>query len=304
MSQESTTYIYKTVGDCEIKADVYRPSQQNQRAPGIVWIHGGALISGSRQWIHPEQLRRYLEAGYALIAIDYRLAPETQLPAIVEDLQDAFRWIRQEGPRLFGVDPERLAAVGHSAGGYLTLLAGCLVSPRPRALVAFYGYGDIVADWYTKPDPFYCRQPLVTEEASGRLYHGPVTSQVYEGRRKEQFYLYCRQQGTWPQEVGGRDPDEEPGFFEPYCPLRNVTSSFPPTLLLHGTADTDVPYEQSHLMAAELRRWRIDSELITVDGGGHGFDAQMDEARVQDAFARTLAFLARRMQVQRDTDNR
>ena len=158
MSQEPMTFVYKTVADCAIKADVYRSTGAHQSSAAIIWIHGGALISGSRKRIHPEQLRRYLDVGYTLIAIDYRLAPETKLPAIVEDLQDAFRWVRRDGPTLFGVDPERLAVVGHSAGGYLTLMSGFSVSPRPRALVASYGYGDIVAGWYTRPDPFYCQQ--------------------------------------------------------------------------------------------------------------------------------------------------
>ena len=70
-------------------------------------------------------------------------------------------------------------------------------------------------------------------------------------------------------------------------------NAFPPTLLLHGTADTDVPYEQSALMAAELRRRGIDSELITIDGGGHGFDKEMDDIRIAGTFDRVLAFLAR-----------
>lgn len=292
MNPEQSTFVYKTVGDCQIEADVYRPTGPNASSAGVVWIHGGALINGSRTAIQPDQLQGYLEAGHTVIAIDYRLAPESKLPAIIEDLQDAFRWVQDAGPSLFGIDPERLVAVGHSAGGYLTLMSGVCVSPSPRALVAFYGYGDIVADWYTRPDPSYCQQPLVSEQDSGCLVRGRATSEVYEGRGKEQFYLYCRQQGIWPQEVGGREPRQEPAFFEPYCPLRNVSASYPPTLLLHGTADTDVPYAQSALMAAELGSHGIDSELITIEGGGHGFDGQMDDARVRAAFDKVLAFVA------------
>ena len=57
----------------------------------VVWIHGGALIVGGRGGIAGEQRARYLNAGYAVVAIDRRLAPETKLPAIIEDVQDAFR---------------------------------------------------------------------------------------------------------------------------------------------------------------------------------------------------------------------
>jgi acetyl esterase/lipase len=81
-----------------------------------------------------------------VVAIDYRLAPEAKLPAIVDDLRDAAAWIREQGPARFGIASERLAVAGHAAGGYLTLLSGHAVEPRPRALVSFYGYGDIAGD--------------------------------------------------------------------------------------------------------------------------------------------------------------
>jgi Tol biopolymer transport system component len=98
-----------------------------------------------------------------VVSIDYRLAPETKLPEIVEDVQDAFRWIRAHAPEL-SIDPARVAACGGSAGGYLTLMSGFCVKPRPKALVSFWGYGDIVGDWYSRPDPFYLKQPQVSRE--------------------------------------------------------------------------------------------------------------------------------------------
>src|SRR6185436_13100149 len=80
------TYTYKRVGECDIKADVYRLPGKDVR-PAIVWIHGGALIFGDRGTVRPDQLERYLRAGYAVVSIDYRLAPETKLPDIIEDLR-------------------------------------------------------------------------------------------------------------------------------------------------------------------------------------------------------------------------
>ena len=126
------------------------------------------MINGSRQGFKPRQVDLYLHAGYTVISIDYRLAPESKLPDIIEDLQDAFLWIRGSGPGLLAIDPQRIAVVGHSAGGYLALMSGCCIQPRPKAIVSFYGYGDIVGDWYSKPDPFYCSQPTVSEKDSGR----------------------------------------------------------------------------------------------------------------------------------------
>jgi acetyl esterase/lipase len=291
MSRVPTTYVYKTFGSCQIKADVYRTDGESVPRATLVWIHGGCLMYGCRRDINPRQLELYLGAGFVVVAIDYRLAPESKLPAIIEDLQDAFRWVRARGPELFGADPKRTAVLGHSAGGYLTLVAGCCVQPRPQALVAFYGYGDLVGDWYSQPDPFYCRQPRVTEAESGRFVTGPVIAEPYEGRGKDHLYLYCRQNGLWPREVGGHDPAQEPAFFEPYCPERNVRADYPPTLLLHGDNDTDVPYELSVRMARELKRQRIEHEFITIPNGPHGFDADMDQPPVKDAFDRALAFL-------------
>jgi dipeptidyl aminopeptidase/acylaminoacyl peptidase len=120
---------------------------------------------------------------------------------------------------------------------------------------------------------------------------GPVIAEPYEGRGKDNFYLYCRQNGLWPQEVGGRNPEEDPAFFEQYCPVRNVSQDFPPTLLLHGNQDTDVPYQQSVLMTEAFSRHNVEFELITMDSQGHGFDGNMDHPLVKDAFIKVLAFL-------------
>ena len=116
--------------------------------------------------VFKDYLRRYLEAGFVVISIDYRLAPETKLPQIIEDLQDAFRWVRKTGPEAFQIDPQRVAVTGGSAGGYLTLMAGCCVQPPPQCLVSFYGYGDIVGEWYAKPNEFYLREPAVPKEVA------------------------------------------------------------------------------------------------------------------------------------------
>jgi len=286
------TYTYKTAGALPIKADVYRLAGDEVR-PVIVWIHGGALIVGQRTGgPNIEQRKRYLNAGYVIVSIDYRLAPETKLKGIIEDVQDAFKWVRTKGPELFKIDPKKVAVIGHSAGGYLTLMTGFAVEPRPQALIPFYGYGDIDGDWYAKPDPFYRKtRPLVSKEDA---YKAIGTKEIAEGSvpGRGNFYMYCRQNGLWPQLVTGHDPAKEPRAFDRFCPVRNVTKAYPPTLLLHGDNDTDVPYQQSVDMARELRRVGVEHELITIKGGGHGFDGKgMMDANVAHAFDRIEAFL-------------
>lgn len=285
------TCVYKVVDGCEIRADVYPAAGKGLR-PVVVWVHGGALIGGNRGNIRADQAELYLKSGFALISIDYRLAPETKLPAIVEDLVDAFAWVRRKGPRLARGDPSRIGVVGHSAGGYLTLMAGFRVDPRPKALVSFYGYGDIAAPWYSRPDPFYSQRPMVSREEAVRSVGQKPISDDRGSANRFLFYLYCRQQGLWPKEVAGLDPDTEPAAFDPLCPLRNVTREYPPTLLLHGGADTDVPYQQSVAMADALARAGVEHELITMRGRGHGFDGVgLQDPQVAKAFDRAIGFL-------------
>lgn len=292
------TFIYKEAAGLRIAMDVYR-NGESQSQPAILWIHGGALIGGRREGIRTDQLKAYLDAGYVVASIDYRLAPESKLPDIAADLRDAFHWLREEGPKIAGVDPERIAAVGHSAGGYLALLAGSIVDPPPQAIVSFYGYGDIVGDWYAKPDPFYLQQPLVTEEeALASVGTAPLASDKGWPKDRFRFYLYCRQQGLWPEQIGGVSPGEDPNFFTPYCPVKNITKDQPPTLLIHGDADTDVPVEQSLMMAEALKEKGAPVRTLILEGAGHGFDGRGigKDPHADRAFEAVMEFLRERVQ--------
>lgn len=291
----TTTITFKKAGDLEIQADVHRASGDDVR-PGILWIHGGALISGHRGNLRADQLGRYIDAGFVVVSIDYRLAPETKLPVILEDVDDAWRWMRSDGAKRFRIDPDRIGVVGHSAGGYLTLVTGHRLRPRPKALVAYYGYGDIIGDWYSKPDPHYSKQSAVPKnEAYGAVGTQPLSGTTGPNQRFR-FYLFCRQQGLWPKEVAGFDPATEARRFTPFCPARNVSRDYPPTMLLHGDADTDVPFSQSEQMAAEFTRAGVPHEFVRVPGGPHGFDGRMSrDPAIAAIFDRAVQFLKQRL---------
>src|SRR5882672_6926822 len=142
------TYTFKTLGPQgnDLQADVHSPPGDSvQPRPVIVFIHGGALMMGDRKMTpRPGSLlTALLDAGYVVVSIDYRLAPQVKLPVILEDMRDACAWVSKQGPELFHVDSNNLFVMGQSAGGYLTLMSGLRVQPRPRALVSFWGYGDI-----------------------------------------------------------------------------------------------------------------------------------------------------------------
>jgi len=288
------TFVYKKVDGLELSADVYRHDDDVTR-PVVVSIHGGALILGHRGQVMKSVLHDFLKEGYAIVSIDYRLAPETHLPAIIEDVLDAYTWVHERGPELFNVDTEKIAVLGGSAGGYLTLTAGFRAEPRPAVLVAFWGYGDLLGDWYSQPSRFYRRRPLVSEENAFAGVSGPpLADGRIQGKQRGSFYLYCRQNGLWPLLVSGFDPVAEAMKYDPYMPVNNVTDEYPPTLLIHGTVDTDVPYEQSVLMEQQFKQHGVPHEFVTVPDAGHGL-SNGDQELVQSAYRRVLPFVMKHM---------
>jgi len=280
------TFVYKTVDSTKIEADVFRRNGTQAR-PAVVWIHGGALISGSRKGVPRDIIELCRAKNYVLISIDYRLAPEVKLPAIIEDLKDAFRWIHNQGATELHLDPQKIVVAGSSAGGYLTMMSGICVEPRPKALVAYWGYGDVDGAWYTEP-AYQDMPPVSKEDAYNAVGHAVTTGS--DNRPRHTYYMYLRQHGLWTQEVTSFDPKTERQKLDPYCPVRNITASYPPILMVHGTADVDVPYEKSVDMAEQLKKHGVPHELITVAGGGHGLWGG-DKQVIADALARAIEFI-------------
>ena len=100
------------------------PSRTNEHpARTLLHIHGRVLIGASRS-TSSGPIKRYTSQGFTVFSIDYRLAPETKLPEIIEDFQDALEWVRTEGTKIGNTDPNRLAVTGGLASGRLTLMTG------------------------------------------------------------------------------------------------------------------------------------------------------------------------------------
>ncbi len=291
------TFVFKTVAKVPIHADVHRAADGAVR-PVVVWLHGGALIMGSRTGVPKNLLELCRKESYALVSFDYRLAPETKLPGIIDDIKDAFAWLRKQSPKLC-LDAERVVVAGGSAGGYLTMMTGICVTPRPPALVAYWGYGDVDGDWYTKPSEHYRKAPLISKEtatkAVGRGVPTGTGGGAPEQKIRGQYYLYLRQNGLWTKEVTGFDPATQRAQLDPYCPVRNITKAYPPIVMIHGTKDTDVPHELSANMAKELTKHQVPHELITVEGGGHGLGGG-DPKRIAEAHAKALEFIRKHLQ--------
>ena len=250
----------------------------------IVWIHGGALIKGNRDLEKGGDVTRFLLAfakseGCAVVSIDYRLAPETKLPKIIDDIEEAFRWLAGDGARQFHLDPRSMVVAGASAGGYLTLVTGYRVRPRPKALVALYGFGD----WSTEPNPYPDLRKISREEAESQT-DGTVISDSNERKGDgSTIYTYYRQNGLWPEEVSGFARSSIADMITPFEPIRNVAPDWPPTLLIHGAQDTEVPYEQSELMAKKFKEKGIPFSLISIEHGEHSFKGG-DPQKIREAY--------------------
>ena len=286
-----TTHAYKTVGDVKIAADVYRPDG-NEKRPVVVWIHGGALIVGGRSGVPKNLLEFCTVQRLVLVSLDYRLAPEVKLPEIAADLVDAFRWLHEQGPTLLHADTSHIVVAGGSAGGYLTELAGAIVRPRPTALVAYWGYGEIDGPWATTPSEHHgakLRREDVLPAVGKHVLAN--TDDPAEGKGRSDYYRFLRQTGQWSREVSGFDPTTDAAKLAPFCPVHNITADYPPILMVHGTLDTDVRYSCSVDMDRELSRNHVRHELISVPNAEHGL-RDGDPRLVIEAHAQALRFIA------------
>ncbi|MFC7681717.1 alpha/beta hydrolase fold domain-containing protein [Paenibacillus sp. GCM10028914] len=279
------TRIYKQTENCSISADIY---YQGAGSPVIIYIHSGALIFGTREWLPIEQIEFLTNYGFSVVNIDYRLAPETNFDFIIEDIRDAINWVRTEATQWYDFDVTKIALMGGSAGGYLSLLTGTM-DFKPNVIISFYGYGDILGNWYTQPSEYYCNKPIIDRmSALSRIGNVEITNGEWD---RFDYYVYCRQQGIWIQEVTKMDPKIDKDKIKQYNPIDNIAEGYPPTLFLHGNQDTDVPYEQSVIMYEKLKDMGIYSKLITIDGADHVFDHNFKDEQVQFAFAELIDFL-------------
>lgn len=280
-----TTYVYKVVNDCEIKGDLY--AVEDEHAPLLVYIHGGGLVWGTKEDIAKEQVALYNHAGYHVFSIDYRLAPETKLPEIIKDIEDALLWVKNQN--IFPFDRNRIGVIGGSAGAYLALTTGTF-KVKPQAIVSFYGYGNILGDWYLKPSPHYVKTTIVPEMLAKQLIQ-PKEISAAPIEKRYAIYLFCRQQGKWLDYVTDANPVVNQDQLKAYCPIEKVDETYPPTLLLHGDRDEDVPYEESVQFAEALKKANVAHDLITIKNGKHVFDDNMSQPQVKEAFAEVLRFL-------------
>lgn len=272
------SFIFKATATRKLVVDLFRTNQESRGC--LVVIHGGALLLGSRRDL-PESVVTFLNIqGWDVASIDYRSVLEAGLEAILSDIEDGFRYVRALFPGAL------LIAVGYSAGAYLALFSGTTSAPLD-GICAFAGYGDLTALWYYTPSTFF-REYKDVEHVRERIVKRDSFVSLED---RVDLYVYLRQYGLWPEFVLGKDDlDDKAKLFSPVLRLND---SYPPTVLIHGTNDKDVPFSASVGMAEALEERGLPYELILLEGKDHDLFYRLDDEEVVGAWDHALSYLSR-----------
>ena len=250
--------VYATVNGAELHLDVFEPAAGGGNRAAVVLIHGGGWTSFDKSTMRgmAEFLSRH---GFVAFAVDYRLYQEgrNRWPAQLDDVQRAVRWVRANAAR-YGVNPERIGAFGHSAGGQLAALLGMVdtrdnsdpalakFSSRVQAVVDVSGPTDFTRDHDSDGDAFLAH------------FLGAAYSQ-------------------------------KPEVWRGASPALRVAQGDAPFLIVHGTQDDNVPMSQAQELFEKLQAAGVPATLVKVEDG-HTF--QTPDARRQLAL-QALAFFER-----------
>ncbi len=202
-------------------------------ALGVVYIHGGGWSAGERQ-DDAATADRLASAGYVVANIDYRLVPEGTFPLAVQDSFCALAFVQMHANDL-GIDPTRIAVMGHSAGGHL---AGMLAVARD----------DEVQD----PE---CPWGRAAAPAAAVSVAGPMNLRTISGSPVTAFV--------------GATLREDPQRYDRASPISRVAADSPPFLFVHSKGDLVVDISQSHEMADALHSVGASATMMELEGGGH-----------------------------------
>ena len=149
--------VYVRYGERALALDLYLPkARAGKPVPGIVLVHGGGWRSGMRANFAPMAIRM-AQRGYAAATVSYRLSPEAQYPAAIDDVKAALRWMRDNAAR-YGIDPARIAVGGGSAGGQIASLVG-VTGGGAQAIVNIDGLSDFTSEAARKYEDDPAKQP-------------------------------------------------------------------------------------------------------------------------------------------------
>jgi len=257
-----------------LELDLHLPAGDGPH-PVAVFLHGGGWRVGSRhsagpmyRGVSPTPFERMAQAGIAVAGVDYRLSGEATFPAQLHDAKAAVRWLRARAGEL-GIDPERIAAWGESAGGHLAELLGLVTDPGLEGDVGIPGPSSAVSAvvaWYAPSDVAAVAGDLGADPSD------PTT--------REALLL-------------GAPAVDVPELAAQASPISHVAAGAPPFLLLHGADDTLIPRAQSERFHAALVAAGVDADLELFEGANHMWQGSPQAA--DQALDRTIDELRRRI---------
>lgn len=247
---------YANPDNQHLQLNLARPKNASAAMPAVLCIHGGGFRAGSREG-HNALCLKLAQRGFVAATCSYRLAPKYQFPAAVHDVKAAVRWLRANAAK-YQIDPARIGVTGDSAGGHLAQFLGVTAGVK-----AFEGDGG-------NADQSSAVACVVNR-------YGPSDFTRSYGKSVDAAEVL-------PLWLGG-DLQTAKQRHVQSSPLNWVTPNAAPTLILHGTEDKYVAYEQGVWLRDRLHACGVEVELLTLEGAGHGFKGADAEKAEQATFA-------------------
>jgi len=229
---------YHVASNHENKLDLYLPNNAGGMTPVLMYIHGGGWVGGTKE-SNVLRVLPYLERGWAVVNVEYRLGAVARAPAAVEDCLCALRWIIANAEE-YNMDTSRIVTTGNSAGGHLALTTAMIPAsagldrecPGPEDLRV-----AAVINWYGITD----------------------VGDLLDGTNLRNYAV------EWMGSLENRLT-----IAQRVSPMTHVRSGLPPILSIHGDADPTVPYQQAVMLHEKLADVEVPNRLHTVPGGRHG----------------------------------
>lgn len=243
--------VFGTGGERELRCDVFTPPAGTANGVGLLLIHGGAWAQGDRS-----QLRGYGillgRLGYTSVACEYRLSGEAKWPAQLEDVKAALRWMRASSAQL-GIDADKIAVSGNSAGAHLSLMLAATQDTR-----VFDGSGGHAG--------------VSTHVGASIAFYAPTNLGVRSAPERQSIVL-----DAVVNALLGADTSVE--RIRGASPITYARKDFPPTMLITGNADAIVSANESVRMYRALVAAGARAELHVYEGAPHAFDASPEFGR-------------------------
>jgi acetyl esterase/lipase len=280
------TIVYKVVKGLEISFDLYLPTNA-QTVPILLWFHGGGLLQGHREKVAPHMLESVQKHGHALISADYRLAPQVGVQDIFSDVEDCVTFIRQSDGLAAhlkdtgdesAVDATRLAVSGSSAGGYLALLAGLHVEPKPKVILPIYPITDPLGIFFTTSQLGSSKAGNV--DASVQPYLDLSVAAVANnppGSSRGNMYSYMLSHANLAELLHfdtKTDPQHNSSNDKWRVAKQIAKCKLPPAYIVHGTADLDVGVEQADEVVGVIVGEGLEVKYARLEGKEHLFDVK------------------------------